>query len=127
MRTLRRNKRRMWYALYLGREEVLKNGKHTGTYKVLYSDPHEMWENVSAARGSADAEMFGIDLKYDKAFITNNTNCPIDEKSVMWIDTEPNINDDGTTDTPWDYVVVRVAESINSKAYAVQRVSVSKE
>lgn len=126
MRTLKRNKRCMWYALYLDREEIKKNGKRTGTYKVIYSPPQPIWENISAARGMADIEMFGTDLKYDKAFVTEDVDCPVDENSVMWIDREPIIAADGTTDTPWDYIVVRVAESINSKAYAVQRVSVSK-
>ena len=126
MRTLKRNKRCMWYALYLDREEIKKNGKHTGTYKVAYSTPKPIQENISSARGSADVEMFGTDLKYDKAFITADMKCPIDENSVMWIDCEPLIEADGTTDTPWDYVVVRVAKSINSIAYAVRKVSVSK-
>jgi hypothetical protein len=57
----------------------------------------------------------------------DDVKCPIDENSVMWIDTEPLIDADGNTETPWDYVIVRVAESINSKAYAVKKVSVSKE
>lgn len=127
MRTLRRNKRRMWYALYLDREEIKKNGRRTGTYKVVYSPPQLIEANVSAARGTADVEMFGTDLKYDKAFVMDDVKCPIDENSVMWIDTEPLINADGNTETPWDYVIVRVAESINSKAYAVKKVSVSKE
>ena len=126
MRTLKRNKRRMWYALYLDREEIKKNGKRTGTYKVIYSPPQPIEANVSAARGTADVEMFGTDLKYDKAFVTDDLDCPIDENSVMWIDSEPLIDANGYTDTPWDYVIVRVAESINSKAYAAQKVSVSK-
>ncbi len=126
MRTLKRNKRGMWYALYLDREEIKKNGKRTGTYQVIYSPPQPICENISAARGSADVEMFGTDLKYDKAFVTADVKCPIDENSVMWIDREPVISAEGTTETPWDYKVVRVAESINSKAYAVQKVSVSK-
>lgn len=127
MRTLRRNKRHMWYALYLDREEIKKNGRRTGAYKVAYSPPQPIEANVSAARGTADVEMFGTDLKYDKAFITDDVKCPINENSVMWIDTEPLINADGNTDTPWDYVIVRVAESINSKAYAAKKVSVSTE
>ena len=126
MRTLKRNKRKMWYALYLDRKEIEKNGRKTGTYKVIYSPPQPIEANVSAARGTADVEMFGTDLKYDKAFVTDDVKCPIDENSVMWIDTEPLIDANGDTKTPWDYVIVRVAKSINSKAYAAQKVSVSK-
>lgn len=125
MRTLNRNKKCVWYALYSDREEIMKNGRHTGKYRVVYTQPQKLYANISGARGTADIEMFGTDLRYDRVFVTDSK-CPISETSVMWIDTEPVINNDGTTDTPWDYIVVRAAESINTKAYAVQKVSVSK-
>ena len=50
---------------------------------------------------------------------------PIDEYSVLWIDKLPQLNEDGTTDTPHDYIVQRVARGLNSISIAVRKVSVS--
>jgi hypothetical protein len=50
---------------------------------------------------------------------------PIDEYSVLWIDKLPQLNEDGTTDTPYDYIIQRVAKSLNSISIAVSKVTVS--
>ena len=71
--------------------------------------------NVSASRGVASEEMFGISTNYTKVLVTDDVNCPIDEHSILWID-KP-------VTGPHDYVVVRVAKSLNSIAYAVLEVS----
>lgn len=124
MRSLNRNKTDFWYANYHGKEEILKNGKRTGQYKVLYSNPVKISENISAARGSLDNELFGIQTDYDRTITSCNRDFDISESSVLWIEKTPEVAYDGSTDTPCDYVVVKVARSINSVTVAIRKVSV---
>jgi hypothetical protein len=44
------------------------------------------------------------------------------EKSRIWIETLPVIKEDGTTDTPFQYEVVRVAKDLNVSQFAIKRV-----
>ena len=50
---------------------------------------------------------------------------PIDEYSILWVDSMPEVKEDGTTDTPHDYVVKKVARSLNSVSIAISKVNVS--
>lgn len=62
---------------------------------------------------------------YTKTINPMPNNCPIDESSILWIEVEPVIEEDGRTVTAHDYVVSQVAESLNHKAYAISRVDVT--
>lgn len=130
MRPLRRNKQRIYYALYSKGNPVPildQWGNETGEYKTVYGKPVELLANVSASRGNASEDMFGISAVYDKALNPLPLDCPIDEYSLLWVDRMPVLEFDGSTKTPHDYVVERVARSLNHKAYAVRRVEVSKK
>ena len=121
MRSLRRNERRFWYANYAGNEEILSDGQ----YKVKYGKPAEARANVSAARGALDDEHFGINADYDRTITTCDKSLNLAESSVLWIEKTPEIAADGSTATPWDYVVVKIARSLNSTTIAIKKVSVS--
>lgn len=116
MRCLNKNKQTIHYKNYIGKTQILDaQGYRTGEYRLDYSDLIEAKMNVSASRGLASEEMFGIQTNYTKVLVTANTNCSMDEHSIVWID-KP-------TDGPHDYVVVQKAKSLNSIAYAVLEVS----
>jgi hypothetical protein len=51
-------------------------------------------------------------------------NFPITATSILWIDTLPEIAEDGSTKTPHDYIVKQVATSLNSVSIAVSKVNV---
>lgn len=126
MKCLRKNMRLLWYALYIGDEETKDaDGNYTGLYKPVYTLPRLMSANISAARGTSNEQLFGVDISYDKTIATADVNCPMSETSVLWVDNAPVINSDGSTNTPWDYTVSSVAKSINSITYAVKKVDVS--
>ena len=119
MRTLERNKQTIKYKLYVGKEELLDEyGNRTGEFEILYSDPATLRANVSAARGESLTRQFGDMESYDKVIITDDVSCSIDENSILWID---NLD----TEKPYDYVVKKVARSLNSVSYAVSKVNVS--
>ena len=86
MKCLQRNKTLLYYALYTGKTYVEDtNGNRTGEYTVSYTSPAPLMANISAARGTADLEEFGINLNYTKTIVMDNPDCPIDEHSVLWL------------------------------------------
>ena len=126
MRCLTRNKSKFYYASYIGEIEIIdENGNATGEYEISYSKPVQILGNVSAAQGEMQSRQFGESESYDKVIVLNDRNAPIDEHSILWVDTLPHLNEDGSTDTPHDYVVRRVARSLNGVSIAIGKVDVS--
>lgn len=124
MRLMKRNLKPVWYCLYKGEEFVKdEDGYESGEKQVAYHEPVKMMCNVSPATGYAQTEIFGNLESYDKVLITDDMSCPIDENTVLFIDTEPSFTDDGKP--MYDYTVRRVAKSLNSISYAVRKVKVS--
>lgn len=126
MRTLVRNKVRIYYANY--REKVPirdEYGNLTGEYEISYTNPMEVCANVSAARGEATTRQFGDDEGYDRVVVLDDPKFPIAVTSILWIDTLPEIAKDGSTKTPHDYIVKQVAASLNSVSIAVSKVNVA--
>lgn len=125
MRTLHRNKIRIYYANY--REKIPRKdeyGNLTGEYDIVYDNPVEIRANVSAARGESSTRQFGEDVSYDRIILLDDPEFPIAETSILWIDSLPDIAEDGTTETPHDYIVKQVAPSLNSVSIAVSKVNV---
>ena len=124
MKTMERNKSPFWYLLYDKKVPVMDDdGNETGDYRVIYKEAVQRKENISAATGSAQVEQFGNFISYDKVIVTDDLSCPIDENSVLFIDKEPEYDPDGNP--LYDYIVKRVAKSLNSISYAVSKVNVS--
>ena len=125
MRTLARNKIRIFYANYHGKTPLKDEyGNLTGEYQIVYDRPFGIMANVSAARGESTTRQFGEDVRYDRIIVLDDPAFPIAETSVLWIDTPPVITEDGTTETPHDYIVKQVAPSLNSVSIAVSKVNV---
>ena len=95
MKLMKRNLQPVWYALY-DTKEPIRDEK---------------------------GDMFGNLESYDKVLITDDMSCPIDENTVLFIDREPTFNADGSP--AFDYIVRRVAKSLNNISYAVSKVNVS--
>ena len=140
MRDLLRNKRTVYYCLPEEDNVALvdENGNRTGEYVTIYNDAAMFRANVSAARGSADLELFGDAEAYDKVLVTTDIDCPIDENTVLFVDRHPSYTevsvkqktDSGSVTRMYlaplyDYVVVKVARSINSISYAIRKKPVS--
>ena len=124
MKLMKRNLKPVHYCLYKGREPLLDDdGNETGEYQVGYESPVELQCSVSPATGYAQVNMFGNLESYDKVLITDDTNCPIDENTLLFVDKEPEFGNDGNP--LCDYRVRRVAKSLNSISYAISKVTVS--
>jgi hypothetical protein len=125
MQGMVRNKQKFYYALYIDKNELKDEyGNVTGEYEVVYGNPVETKGNVSGAMGEMQSRQFGGSESYDKVIVLDNPETPIDEYSILWVDTLPHLNEDGTTDTPHDYIVKKVARSINSVSIAISKVNV---
>ena len=126
MRCMNRNKVKFFYALYLGKAPIKDEyGNDTGEYEVKHGSPVEFSANISAAKGETQTRQFGENEIYDKVIVMDENAPPIDEYSILWVDSVPVIKEDGTTETPHDYIVKKVAKSINVVSVAISKVSVS--
>ena len=134
MRCMQRNKVDFYYALFSKRVPIVDEyGNDTGEYDVQHGNPVKCSANISAAKGETQTRQFGENVSYDKVIAMDNDAPPIDEYSILWIDTMPELNADGSLavdsegkiKTPHDYIVKKVAKSLNSVSYAVSKVSVS--
>ena len=126
MRCMVRNKTKFYYASYIGETEVIDEyGNRTGEYNLAYEKPIMTLGNVSAAQGEVQSRQFGESESYDKVIVLDDRNAPIDEHSIIWVDTLPHLNEDGSTDTPHDYVVKKVARSLNGVSIAISKVIVT--
>lgn len=118
MRTLDRNKRRLYYARRIGETaNVDEYGNQTGEVTPVYGNPVEFSGNVSASVGEDAVQAFGSFTAYSRTLCVSDVNCPIDEQSIIWFGVTPY--------EPHNYVVVRKADSKNGILYALQEVKVS--
>lgn len=125
MRCNRRNKVTFYYALYETKEPITDEwGEMTSDQQVRYGKPVYCRGNVSPAKNVDAVQVFGTELNYDKAIVMSDTKLPVDENSILWVDTLPELDEDGKTTTPHDYIVKRIAKSKNSVAIAISKVDV---
>lgn len=124
MRCMERNKTAFYYCLYQGEKIVVdENGDETGETQIVYSDPVCCRANISPATGNTSVEQFGNALQYDRVIVLDDARCPIDEHTVLFVDKSPAFDED---EVPlFDYIVKKVARSLNSVSIAISKVEVS--
>ena len=126
MRCLVRNKSKFYYSSYIDKTEITdENGNYTGEYELRYTNPIKCEGNVSAAQGEVQSRQFGESVSYDKVIVLDDKDTPIDEYARLWVDTLPLLAEDGTTSTPHDYEVTKVAPSLNGVSIAIRKVKVN--
>lgn len=126
-----RNKRTVWYALYEGTTEIVgPDGNKTGERLPVYGKVQAMRVNISGTSGltnnnlsgKVEYQPYGQQNMYVMTLNPLPSDCRIDEMSVFWVDTKPVLKEDGTTDTPYDHVIYRIAGSLNWRACQIARV-----
>ena len=118
MRSLNRNKRLAYYALRTG-EIANKDeyGNETGESTPTYGKIEALRVNVSAASGEEAVQAFGSFTSYSRTMFIADNACPLDEDSIIWFGVAP--------PAPYNYIVVRKADSVNGILYALQEVTVT--
>jgi hypothetical protein len=128
------------------KEAILdEDGNETGETILHYEEAVEYSANISPATGQAQTEYFGTIDNYDKVIFTRDTDCPIDENTVLFVEKAPEYteiqtheiiegnalfaDDEVVTVTyrqpKFDYIVKRVAKSLNGVLIAISKVKVS--
>ena len=125
MRSMMRNRQTFYEASFVS-TTMTKDA--SGSYtepKNTYSKPTKRTGVIAPASGEISMQVFGADERYDKVITLNKGENYLAVGSVLWVDTMPTIKQDGSTDTPYDYVVSRTAESLNVVIVAIRKVNVS--
>lgn len=123
MKVLKRNQVPFYYCEYKGEQmKTDKKGNLTGEKEIAYSEAVETSGSISTANGRAYTELFGIDLDYDKVIVSDNLTLPISETTVLFVDKEPEYKNGKPL---YDYIVKRVAPSLNVLAIAIKKVKVN--
>lgn len=137
MRSLKKNQQNLWYSTYAGQiTEYYRDSGGNIIYDEIdgeliprikyeragYANPVLFYANISAGKGTSQEEVFGVSLDYTKTISTTDMSLPLDEKSLVWFETEPTYNADGTVNEAYaDYSVVGIAKSLNNVVYALKK------
>lgn len=131
MRTLNKNKQKMYYALFGSREPIYdyyidddgnKIPLDTGEFTTGYYAPKKFYGNISMSGGESNPVEYGIDnSQYSAVLIVDSL--PIDETSLIWFESKPSYKEDGNVDgDSADYTVVKVIPSLNGMKYLLKKV-----
>lgn len=138
MRSLKKNKQKLYYATYS--DEILvyetdENGniKYTevdgekipipiGTM-AGYNEPVIFYANIAMSGGEAEAKEYGYDIgAYQAVLVSSDKSLPITETSRIWHEREPQYHADGSVDgDSADYSVLAVKLSLNSMKYLLKK------
>ena len=134
MRTLNKNKQRLFYAnqdkiVPIYEEYTDEDGNtyplDTGETKLVYGEPVEFFGNLSMSGGESEAVEFGLDVSgYDAILITSKDLIPIDETSLIWFESEvvyENEEEKIPDEFSADYKVLAVKPSLNVSKYILGR------
>ena len=133
MRTLNKNKQKMYYAnqdktvpIYETYTDADGNEYRldTGETKLVYGEAIEFKGNIAMSGGEAEAQEFGLNLSdYEAVLIVGKNTLPITETSLIWHVTEPTKGEDGNTDEySADYRIVKISPSLNFDKYVLKKV-----
>lgn len=128
MRSLKKNQRKMHYALYDSEIPILdENGNEELETRAGYLEPVLFYANLSAGKSDAEESPFGKDVSYDRVISTCDMDLPIDENSLIWVKNKPVFNTDGTVNgDSADYeVAAPPLDGLNSLLIAIKKRSKS--
>ena len=114
---IERLKKRLYWRNFVGMKDAYEGDKFKGSFPQ-YSELFSARMNISANRGSAEAEAFGTLLEYDRVAVTRDVNVDMNENSIVWLD-------DANTEGAHNYIVLRRSVSGNYAVFALKRVEVS--
>ena len=115
-----RNTQTLFYAQYSDKIPILdSDGYETGEYTVGYENPVLLDANVVDKTSQIAREYFGNDIEYKYVILTDR-DCPIQEDTILWIDTENPLENEGVK---YNCIVSAIKKSLNYKAIAVKGVT----
>lgn len=128
MRDLKKNLRKMYYALYDSEIPIYdEDGNEELETRAGYKTPVLFRANLSAGQSNAEESPFGKDVSYDRVISTCDMDLPIDENSLIWVKNTLVFNADGTVNPDSaDYEVsAPPLDGLNNLLIAIKRRSKS--
>lgn len=140
MRMLDKNKQKLFYALQIGTKPIYEtddNGNivyinvdgesipvETGEKEIAYSEPVGFFANIATSGGESEAVAYGISTADYEATITLPKDLfPLEETSLIWKNTEPKHNPDGTINPKSaDYTIAKISPSLNTVKYVLKEI-----
>lgn len=143
MRSLRRNKQKIYYALNTGEAAVYakdSNGdviydtmpdgtsvaRVTGGKTQTYGTPTEAWVNIAVGAAALKASPYGFNFsgytgvkEFDAKMVTMIDEYPINEGALIWFQSDP--PDEVTYATEADYVVIAAYNTLNESSFVLQK------
>ena len=130
----RRNKQKMFYALWLQDQPVYDKDRdgnirvdddgfpiETGDTKDVYSEPMEFHACIVGSGGQVEQQAFGAFGDYDALLYARKGDLPLSENTLIWYRNDPKLKGDGSVDEKSaDYVVKRVPPSLNEIVYLLK-------
>lgn len=85
MKLLKRNLTEFEYMAYLGKQEIMIDGKHTGRYEVQYADPIVRRGMIDVPTGYVQNQLFGINNDYSHVLLLDDPDADIKEAGrIRW-------------------------------------------
>lgn len=140
MRMLKKNKQKMYYANQDREVPVMETyyddegnayELDTGETKLVYGEPIEFDGNIAMSGGEAELVEFGINTSdYEAVLLLSKGEKDKDgnvivlkETSLIWFESEPAYNNDGTLDnTSADFTVVKDSPTLNVDRFVLKKV-----
>ena len=147
MRILERNKKDVWYANRTDETYVTDtNGLKTGEKTQSYGTPQKLRMSISmssgannlGSQGMVTLDPYGLTTAYTHNAVTEDMNCPIDEEALIWYERTPTVTvtttsivngqvvtEEQEVSVPYNFRVVRKAQSLNHLIYYLKEVDAS--
>lgn len=140
MRTLNKNKQKMYYALFDKKVPIYEtdeNGEilydevdgeripiETGETKLGYGEAKKLLGNIAMSGGESEAREFGLSVEdYNAIVLCGINEFPIKEGTLIWHESQVGYEDVDKTivdsDTA-DYIVIKAHKSINQVKYILK-------
>ena len=110
-----------WYQEYLGEADELDEDDYpTGDKVPSYAPPVRAMARISANTGNAQDSPFGQNIIYDKS-ISTVQKLPINEQTKLFIDIEPEFDDNGKLLNEPDYQCVCPKYGLIQNVWAIKK------
>ncbi len=138
MRSLKKNKQKLYYATY-SEEIIVYKRDEDGNIEYTevdgekypieigtvagYNNPVSFYANIAMSGGEVKEKEYGFDIgAYEAVLITADKTLPITEMSRIWHTSEPKYGKDGIVDGDnADYSVLAVKPSLNGMKYLLKK------
>lgn len=137
MRTLKKNKQKMKYALQIGEIPIYEQYTDTdgntypldtGTREIAYSTPKEFSANITMSGGEAEAREYGLSIdQYEAVISYSKGSLSLVEGALIWFGSNVKYKNDGElieVDTKNGKQMIKVPENVSAD-YQVLKISPS--